>query len=69
MLFVKDLKVCVLILKRKDSIVANYPETYKEKRSLPGIFPVNLRTEASHTTRNGFKEFPHRLLERKYEFS
>ena len=31
MLFVKDLKVCVLILKRKDSIIANYPETYKEK--------------------------------------
>ena len=37
-LFVKDLEVCLLAVKREDSVVANYPEMYKEK-SLPGIFP------------------------------
>lgn len=46
MLFVKELEVCTLVLKREDSIAANYLEIYKEKTSLPGIFPVNLRAEA-----------------------
>lgn len=44
MLFVKDLEVCILALKREYSIVANYPETRKEKRSLPGIFPSQLKS-------------------------
>lgn len=43
MLFVKDFEVCILALKREDSVVANYPEMYKEKRSLPGIFPSLLK--------------------------
>jgi len=43
MLFVKDLEVCILALKREDSVVANYSEMYEEKRSLPGIFPSLLK--------------------------
>lgn len=44
MLFVQDLEVCTLALRREDSGVTNYPETYKEERSLPGIFPSPLKS-------------------------
>lgn len=54
MLLVKDLEVCTLALNMEGSIVANYPEIYKEKEKSAVFSPVNLRAEASHTTLNGF---------------